>query len=65
MRKSKFLHIRAMLHTAEELYNSGQINDEMYLQLIEIIESDYKKIVKKLETQEFSEILTNYIIGFS
>ncbi len=65
MRKSKFLHIRAMLHSAEELYNAGEITDEVYLQLIETIESDYNKIVNKLETQEISEVIQNYIIGFS
>lgn len=65
MRRSRFLHIRAMLLTAEELYDAGEINDEIYLRLIETIESDYNSIVKQMEHEELGDILNKYIIGFS
>ncbi|WP_340065160.1 hypothetical protein [Ascidiimonas aurantiaca] len=65
MRKSKFIHLHILLHTANELYSSGGISDEIYEKLIETIEEDFNKIVKEMETKEISEILENYILGFS
>jgi len=61
MRQTRFTNIRLILKEASDLFDEGKITVDEFEKLVDSVETDYKAIVKDMDTKQMSELLLNYI----
>jgi len=59
--QTRFTNIRLILKEASDLFDEGKITVDEFEKLVDSVETDYKAIVKDMETKQMSELLLNYI----